>query len=106
MCIAPVGLSILGAYMVFWPAESVLRNRDNAEETSPPSAGEIRSMRAFGVIAFVGGIYLLYRMLGGTLGAGPPDPDFDSLVKRIHALGVGLCRTTISLTRPGLCLRS
>ena len=66
--------------MLIWPAEMAVQNRDNPEDPSPPSAGEIGRTRAIGVAVLVGGIYLLYRMLGGTWGAGPPGVPFDPVL--------------------------
>ena len=89
--IVPIGLSIAGAYMVIRPAEAAVQNRDNTTDVSPPSAAEIWWTRAIGLVVLAGGIYGFYRMLGGTWGAGPPDGDFDSMVKLLHALGIGAC---------------
>jgi hypothetical protein len=90
--IVPIGLSIVGGYMIIRPAEIALQNRDHAGDTSPPTAAEIRFTRGLGVVVLVGGIYGLYRMLGGTWGAGGPgdDVDFDSLVELLHALALDL----------------
>ncbi len=68
--IVPVGLMAVGVSMILWPAKMIVLNRDDKEDTSAPSAGEVWWMRVVGVGALIAGVYILYRLLGGTWGAG------------------------------------
>jgi hypothetical protein len=65
----PVAMILLGIYMAFWPAHAAVMNRDDNEDTSAPSASERWRTCVLGVVLFVGGVYFLYRMFGGSWGA-------------------------------------
>ena len=56
-----------------------------------PRVHSLAFVLPIGLVVLAGGIYGFYRMLGGTWGAGPPDGDFDSMVKLLYALGIGAC---------------
>jgi hypothetical protein len=60
-----------GGYMTIWSAEAAVQNRDDRDDTSPPSAQEIGFMRSVGVILAVSGAYFLYLILSGA----PPADD-------------------------------
>ena len=79
-CIVPVGMMATGVYMTFWPADAALQNRDDKDDASPPSHGEICYTRGIGIVVFLFGAYALYRMLGGQWGAGPPGVPFDPVL--------------------------
>lgn len=78
--IVPLAMMATGVYMAFWPTEAALQNRDDKDDPSPPSAYERRFARGMGIFMFLLGAYGLYRMLGGTWGAGPPGEPFDPVL--------------------------
>jgi hypothetical protein len=54
--------------MAVWPAERAVMNRDDKEDSSPPSAGEVARARALGVLLLACGAYGLYLILTGAKG--------------------------------------
>jgi len=78
--IVPIGFMAVGVYMAVWPREAVLHDRDDQEDITPPSRSEIWYTRGIGIAVFIAGAYGLYRMLGGTWGAGPPGVPFDPVL--------------------------
>ena len=71
-CGVAVALILGGGYMTLWPAEAAVQNRDDKDDTSPPSAREVGFMRTVGVILAVAGAYFLYLILSGAPGAADP----------------------------------
>ena len=76
----PVAAIVTGVCMIIWPKEVALQNRDDKDDTSPPSRYEIWYTRGAGIFLLAVGAYGLYRMLGGTWGAGPPGEPFDPVL--------------------------
>src|SRR4051794_40403258 len=60
--LVPVGFICAGVYMVVWPADAALTNRDDKDDTTPPSSGEKNWTRGIGAVMVVGGAYMLYRL--------------------------------------------
>jgi hypothetical protein len=78
--IVPVAAILTGVYLIIWPKQAALQNRDDKDDTSPPSQYEICYTRGVGIFLLLAGAYGLYRMLGGTWGAGPPGEPFDPVL--------------------------
>jgi hypothetical protein len=72
-CGVCVAAMLGGGYMTLWPAEAAVQNRDDKDDTSPPTAHEVGFMRAVGVILAVAGAYFLYQILSGAPGAEDPN---------------------------------
>jgi hypothetical protein len=71
-CGVAVAISLGGGYMTLWPAEAAVQNREDREDTAPPSAREVGFMRVVGLIMIVAGAYSLYLILSGAPGADDP----------------------------------
>src|ERR1700758_4703986 len=71
-CVAVVMIAG-GSFMTLWPATSAAMNRDDAQDASPPSAGEVWQMRIAGTIFAVAGAYALYLILTGAPVGDPGD---------------------------------
>jgi hypothetical protein len=69
----PIVLMMAGVYLLVRPAEAAEMSRDNKEDTSPLSSGEIWRTRITGLFMLVAGAAVLCQMLFGA----PPAPDFD-----------------------------
>ncbi len=76
----PIGLGGVGIAMLFWPRAVIVHDRDPDEKDLPISRVDLGMARIIGLVLTVVGLYGVYRMLGGTWGAGPPDPGFDPVL--------------------------
>ena len=68
-CIVPVGLIVLGAFMVVWPAAIVAHNRDAADDASSPTPGQLWRTRVLGAVLVAAGAYGLCALLANLPGA-------------------------------------
>jgi hypothetical protein len=67
--IVAVALLTLGAALTFRPEWVIVLNRDDAGESHPPTAREVRRARLLGLILMAGGGYVLYALLTDMPGA-------------------------------------
>jgi hypothetical protein len=61
-----------GMFMTLLPGVAVLMNRDDGDDTSPPTAGEIFLMRLGGALLLLGGVFSLHAIVHGVQGAVDP----------------------------------
>lgn len=69
LCLMSLAVIFLGIFMATRPITVILHDRDQGEETRPPTSGEIRLTRIVGLALIAAGVYIFYAILTGQPGA-------------------------------------